>query len=117
MSDLGPLFLPPPPRCSAPRATSWTEKAPSNQKKLRALLADGAWHHMQELQDVAGWRYGARLWEIKRGEDGGPQLDIEKMAVLGRDDEWLYRATPAKEQKPQPALSTCPHCKGVGRVP
>jgi hypothetical protein len=35
---------------------------------LLALLSDGKAHPMDELRNVAGWRYGARLWELtKRG--------------------------------------------------
>lgn len=69
-SVLGPLF--------EARPTGWEEKAPGRCAALRALLSDCAWHSMSELQAIAGWRYGARLFEAARGKDGGPGFDYEK---------------------------------------
>lgn len=34
--------------------------------KLFALLSDGSWHHMREVQEAGGWRYGARLHELRK---------------------------------------------------
>ncbi len=58
---------------------------------LRSLLADGRWHGMAELQDVAGYRYGGRVHEVRRGDDGRPPLTVE--AKRGARNEWQYRAT------------------------
>lgn len=60
--------------------------APTKREALRALLADGAWHHMQELRAVGGWRYGARLLELRRALG----LTIEHRAI--GDGEFEYRA-------------------------
>jgi hypothetical protein len=62
---------------------------PDRCERLRGLLADGKWHLAAELRDVAGWRYGARLYEVRRGEDGGPPLTVEVRALGGTHE---YRA-------------------------
>lgn len=59
--------------------------APSKREALRALLADGLWHHMSELRRVGGWRYGARLLEIRREH----RVSIENRCV--GDGEFEYR--------------------------
>lgn len=41
-------------------------KTPSKCELLRRLLSSGAWVHMRKLAAVAGWRYGARLWDLKQ---------------------------------------------------
>lgn len=71
--------------------------APTKRDALRALLSDGHWHHMSELRAVGGWRYGARLLELRRGA-GGPALEVEHRAVEGSDNEFEYRATAASPQ-------------------
>lgn len=44
-------------------------------------------------------------------------LDYEKWREPNADGLWLYRLTgEVIEPDPKPALSTCPHCKGVGKV-
>lgn len=60
---------------------------------LRRLLADGAWHTATELEAVGGRRYGARLHEIRRGDDGRPAVEIEGQRRGGArgDCEWRYR--------------------------
>ena len=40
----------------------------SKRDALLALLSDGRWHSARELTEVAGWRYSARLHELR--EDG-----------------------------------------------
>lgn len=50
---------------------------------LRDLFADGEWHGGDELRQVAGWRYGARLFELRRGEDGRPPLVIDVRCESG----------------------------------
>lgn len=63
----------------------------TNCSRLRALLSDGAWHSMRELQEVAGWRYGGRLHELKHGKDGGPPMDHETRRE--KSGEVFYRVT------------------------
>jgi hypothetical protein len=33
---------------------------------LRELLADGRWHMQQECQDAGGFRYGARIFDMRK---------------------------------------------------
>ncbi len=65
---------------------TWRRLAPSRRAALRLLLDDGRWHTAEELRRLVGWRYGARLHELRRGEDGGPPLTVEV-----RGDGGLYR--------------------------
>jgi hypothetical protein len=66
--------------------------------RLRALLADGAWHSALELVQVGGLRYGGRLYEIRRGDDGSPPLDVETAArCQGRRQLWFYRVARRSE--------------------
>jgi hypothetical protein len=60
--------------------------------RLRTLLADGRWHSALELVEAGGLRYGGRLHEIRRGEDGGRPLDVEAepREHAGRQ-VWHYR--------------------------
>ena len=37
----------------------------SHRKRIRALLADGRWHSMAEMERAGGMRYGARLFELR----------------------------------------------------
>jgi hypothetical protein len=62
---------------------------PKRQTKcdaLRDLLADGAWHRMDDLQRVAGWRYSARLHDLAKR---GFAHDCERRA----DGSFWYRRT------------------------
>lgn len=61
----------------------FARKAPGRCERLRALLADGRWHLADELREVAGWRYGARLYELRHGLDGGPAITVEVRAAGG----------------------------------
>jgi hypothetical protein len=70
--------------------------------RLRKLLADGAWHSALELQEVAGFRYGGRLFELRRGDDGGPALDVEAEARAGGARQlWWYRVAPSRADSPR----------------
>lgn len=51
-----------------------------NKEKLRRLLSDGAVHHMRELHAVAGWRFGGRIYELRK--EG---YDIETI-FIGADE-------------------------------
>lgn len=70
-----------------PASSPIPKSAPNKREALRALLADGAWHHMNELRDVGGWRYGARLLEIRQ-EHG---VTIENRAAGDGDNSFEYR--------------------------
>lgn len=58
--------------------------------RLRRLLADGRWHGPDELVAVGGLRFGGRLHELRRSDDGGPPLDVE--GEHRGDGAWFYRA-------------------------
>lgn len=72
--------------------------AVTKRESLRLLLADGRWHHMSECRKAGGWRFGARLLELRQGM-GGPALQTEHRAISGSDNEFEYRAlvTPQAE--------------------
>jgi len=38
---------------------------PTQKEKIVALLSDGRWHSTIELHVIC-WRYGARLWDLRR---------------------------------------------------
>jgi hypothetical protein len=59
-------------------------KRESHKARLLALLADGRRHHMSELIKVGGYRYGARLYDLRR--EG---VDVETIRI--GDDEFAYR--------------------------
>ncbi|WP_242344010.1 hypothetical protein [Anaeromyxobacter terrae] len=61
--------------------------------RLRALLAGGAWRSALELVEAGGLRYGGRLHELRRGEDGGPPLEVEsEVREHNGRRVWWYRA-------------------------
>jgi hypothetical protein len=69
----------------------------SHRARLRAALADGQWHSSAELAEIAGLRFGGRVYELRRGADGLAALDIEAEArVLGGRQRWFYRLRPAQ---------------------
>lgn len=80
---------------------SWSARAPSRCEALRRLLEDGAWHSHRELTRVGGSRFGARLLELRAGEDGGEPLAIEKRSVAG-DVGWEYRSAGPAERAHEP---------------
>lgn len=57
--------------------------------RLRKLLSDGHWHRWDELFMAAGRRYGARLYDIRKGEDGGQRLKIQ--AKTADAVNWFWR--------------------------
>ena len=67
---------------------------------LRALLRDGRWHTQQELAEAVGYRYGAVIHRVRRGEDGLPALLVEKRRESADGAKWSYRqvgvASPAE---------------------
>lgn len=60
-------------------------KRTTHRQALLELMKDHRWHHHREMEKVAGWRFGARLWELVRYE--GWQYEKERIG----DDEWRYR--------------------------
>ena len=61
-------------------------KRTNHRDALRALLADGRLHPMSELIAVGGYRYGARLFELRNDE----HLNIETVQLPG-EDRYGYR--------------------------
>ena len=59
-------------------------KRTNNRDALLSLLEDGQQHHMSECQRTAGYRYGARLFELRK-----QGYDIETIRM--GDDEFAYR--------------------------
>lgn len=41
-------------------------KRENNKDRLLRLMRDGRWYHMAALRTAGGWRYGARLFELKK---------------------------------------------------
>ena len=69
------------------------DKPLTHAQRLRALLADGRWHSSSALVDAGcGYRYGAVVHVVRRGEDGQPPLEIETRQASGA--RWEYRARP-----------------------
>ena len=67
------------------------EKPLTHAQRLRALLADGRWHSSSALVDAGvGYRYGAVVLVVRRGEDGQPPLEIETRRVSS--SRYEYRA-------------------------
>lgn len=67
--------------------------AKNKRDALRALFSDEQWHPMAEVRRFGGWRYGARILEIRRGV-GGPAVDVQVRRVEGTDNAFEYRAQP-----------------------
>jgi hypothetical protein len=59
-------------------------KRENNKARILAWLSDGRRHHMSELLEVGGYRYSARIYELRK--EG---FDIETLQV--GDDEFAYR--------------------------
>lgn len=82
----------------------WADRAPTKCAALRRLLADGEFHSGEELRRVAGWRFSARLMELRTGEDGDVPLEVEKRCV-GGDVAWEYRCVGQARVKRRPSLN------------
>ncbi len=65
--------------------------ADSKAARLRAFMANGAWYAASALAEVGGTRFAARLFEIRRGADGGQPVEYECRAVGGSDTAFEYR--------------------------
>ena len=82
----------------------WADRAPTKCAALRRLLADGCWYAADELRRAAGWRFSARLMELRTGEDGDVPLEVEKRCV-GGDVAWEYRCVGQARAKRRPSLN------------
>lgn len=89
---------------SAQLELTWRGRAPTKCARLRLLLSDGLWHGSDEVRDAGGWRYNARLLELRCGQDGGPPLLIEKRQV-GGDVSWEWRSIGVSERPHEPRSS------------
>jgi len=71
--------------------------------RLRELLADGQWHDQDALEAAGGRRYGARLFDLARGLDGGEALKVFTEAVGTSEGLYRTRARPyeADEERPR----------------
>ena len=81
-------------QASTSSARGWRERSPTKTAALRALLADGKKHSQQELQDVAGYRYGGRLFDAHHQTDFGTgegPLHYEKIREHRDDARVFYR--------------------------
>lgn len=56
----------------------------SHAQALLELLLDGRWHGMREVQNAGGWRYSARICEMRKAG-----YEIETRNVFG--DVFEYR--------------------------
>lgn len=70
--------------------TGWRQKAPTKREALRQLLSDGQPHSNFELAQVAGHRFGARLFEA-HGEKKA--LHYSRVADEFDDSKVIYRRT------------------------
>jgi len=59
----------------------------SHKNSIRALLSDGRWHSMAEMERVGGMRYGARLFELRHHD----KLRIEARRI--KAGVYEYRMT------------------------
>lgn len=66
-----------------------TRRPPTHKERILELLSDGEWHDTVELHEIC-WRYGARLWELRRA---GYALEKRRTADP-RIEEWRLAATP-----------------------
>lgn len=88
------------------KLTGWRGKAPTKSHALRELLSDLRWHTQQEMQAVAGMRFGARLFELHREES---PLHYEREADPFDDSRILYRIAQPKDC----AICTAPLRRGL----
>lgn len=95
----------------------------SHKEALLALLSDYQPHPMAELLRVGGYRYGARLMELRRGRHlniqtiplGGERFAYQLLPpdpvqlLLGLDHE------PNRPRRPIPESAAADECKGGER--
>lgn len=59
-------------------------KRTTHKALLLALLSDGKVHHMRECAAAGGWRYGARVFELRKE---GYEIETIRLG----DDEFAHR--------------------------
>ncbi len=69
-----------------------TRRLPTQKDRILDLLADGQWHDTVELHAIC-WRYGARLWELRRA---GYVFEKRRTADP-RIEEWRLLGRPAED--------------------
>ena len=65
------------------------EKRLTHKQRLVRLLSDARWHGMKEMQAEGGYRYGARLLEMRKAG-----MKIETRQVFGDVFEYRWNRTP-----------------------
>lgn len=78
----------------------------SNREALVGLLADGQWHTNSELHAVAGFRYGARIYELRQAGHVVHAQDIAR----GR---WQWRLDPSRTVLAE-CIGPCCLCREPG---
>lgn len=63
----------------------------TQRQGLIFLLRDGKWHGVKELRAAAGWRYSARLHELKQAG-----YVIERRHVIADFYEWRWSRSPGQ---------------------
>jgi hypothetical protein len=80
----------------------------SNRDELREILSDGKAHTNVELTERAGFRFGARVLEMRRGDTTHPPVVIHRYS--GEGGVWLFKASP--DGSFDPGCDSCPRCRG-----
>ena len=75
-------------------------------QKLRQLFADrgGVWTNVALGRLTQ--RFGARILELRRGDDGGPPLDIQKRRMTATSSIWEYWCLGELETPAEPRASS-----------
>src|SRR5687767_7557434 len=64
-------------------------------RRLLDLMQDGRWYSMRQLAEVAGWRYGGRLYDLKQH---GWDHEYRARGTEGELEYRLYRVVPSGMQ-------------------
>lgn len=64
---------------------------PTKEQRIFAVLCDGAWHHMRELNAIA-FRYGGRLHDLRKQ---GHCIETRRIG----DGEFTYRLVKQGQQE------------------
>jgi len=63
----------------------------THKQKILNILKDGRWHSAKELHDKVGWRFGARLYDLR--QEG---FSFEK-DTSNKLDMWRLKSYPAEK--------------------
>lgn len=84
------------------------KKRKTKAAALRELMTTGprawGWFTQQELIAAGGLRYGGRLHEIRRGDDGELPLAVDCIALDSEGGRYSYRLRPYEQMETQPAI-------------